>query len=97
MEEKYIQLLTETDARSRSNGHRLDRLEELADAIHQQGKTLAVICGQLKTQGETLEKQGKRLEQLERKPTDLWDKVIAASISAVVGGLIGAAFAAMAL
>ena len=97
VEPEYIKQLAEVDARSKSNTHRLDRLEELTDAIHQQGETLAVICNQLQTQGETLKKQGDRLEAVEKKPGDLWDKVIAAAISAIVGGVIGAVIAALAI
>ena len=95
MEQDYLERLCSAEERGKSNTHRLDRLEALAEELHAQGQSLAVMCSQLETQGETLTTLTRRVSDLEQKPGERWDKVIGAIIGAVVGVVIGMIFAGM--
>lgn len=89
METEYLQRLCNAEERGKSNSHRLDDLERLADAIHTQGQQLAVMCAQLQQQGSTLTELTNRVASLEQRPAKRWDAVVAAIIAAVVGLAVG--------
>ena len=93
VEEKYIEMLTDIDNRAKSNTHRLDRLEVLAEEIHAQGKTLAVMCTQLETQGKTLTTLTDRVSALEKRPGAMWDKLIGGIVGAIASGIVAAVLA----
>ena len=48
--------ITRVEERAKSNTHRLDKLEKLADEIHELGINIASMCEQLRQQGESLKK-----------------------------------------
>lgn len=50
--------ITRVEERAKSNTHRLDKLEKLADEIHELGINIASMCEQLRQQGESLKKAG---------------------------------------
>ena len=81
--------LAAAEQRAKSNSHRLDRLESLAEELHRQGESIAVMCAQLQNQGETLKAQNERLKDLEDTPRHRWESVITSFITGAVGILIG--------
>lgn len=68
---------------------RVDELKTLSEAIHNQGESLAVMCEQLKQQGETLKAQDTRLAALENTPKKRWESIVSAIISGVIGIIVG--------
>ena len=90
--------LTETDARSRSNMHRIDLVEKKVDdlgrlttameivAMEQKHQTAAI--GEIKDNVESL---GTKVEALEKKPAKRWETVVEKILIAAVGAI--AAFA----
>ena len=89
--------ITRVEERAKSNTHRLDKLEKLADEIHELGINIASMCEQLRQQGESLKKQDARLERLEAKPVKRWEAVANKVISAGVGALLAYAVIALTL
>jgi uncharacterized protein YoxC len=69
--------------------HRLSELEETVKKI--QDLTVAVheMSISISTMTKELTKQGERLEKIESKPAQSWDKLVWIIISAVSSGLIG--------
>ena len=51
------------------------------------------MCEQLKTQGDTLKEQNKRLTDLEDAPRNRWENIIAAITTGIVGIVLGLLFA----
>lgn len=92
---EIVERMTAVEQRARSNSHRLDGLEALAEAIHHQGESIAVMCVQLEAQGETLKTQNTRLKELEDAPRHRWESVVTAVITGVVGVMLGLLFAGL--
>jgi hypothetical protein len=90
---EIVQRVTAVEQRARSNSHRLDGLEALAEAIHHQGESIAVMCAQLEAQGETLKTQNERLKDLEDAPRHRWESIVTAIITGAAGMVIGLLFA----
>ena len=90
--EEIIRELTETDARSKSNTKRLDRLLE-----EQQEMALAVkeLATNMKHMLEEQKKQGARLENLEKAPIDESIYMRRVIKSCIVTGIIGAILSAV--
>lgn len=77
------------DAENERQNHRLSELEETVKKI--QDLTVAVheMSVSISTMTKELTKQGERLEKIESKPGQSWDKLVWIIISAVSSGLIG--------
>lgn len=90
---EFTERLAAAEQRAKSNSHRLDRLESLAEAIHHQGESIAVMCTQLEAQGETLKTLNERLKDLEDAPRHRWESVVTGLITGIVGIVAGLLFA----
>ncbi len=81
--------LTEVDARSKSNMHRIDELVETSKALN----TLAISVEKIAVQQENLAKSynglTKDVEEIKSKPSKRWDTIIAALITALIGWAVG--------
>lgn len=79
----------ENEQRSKSNGHRLDRLEE---RVNEQEKLVTAICGLQKDMEHTKSDVSTiktNVDKLLEKPAKRWDGVVTALISVLVGALLG--------
>lgn len=84
MEPEYIKTIAENEARSKSNTHRLDGVDKELRELRKQSEQLAVMCSSLQQQGETIKKIDRRLETLENKPANLWEKVVSTALTVLV-------------
>lgn len=93
--------LAETEARSKSNTHRIDRLEENTDAINRLATSVEVMVREQKHQTETIKEVksdlstlSEKVDTIEQKPAKRWDgivdKIITAAAGAVITALVGA-------
>lgn len=74
------------DEEHRQN-RRLDKLEETLKALSDLTLTVGKMAVSLETMAKELEKQGRRLEEIEKTPAGRWNTLI----SAVIGALVAAA------
>lgn len=89
--------LAETEARSKSNTKRLDRLEESTDAINRLATSVEVMAAEQKHQTKAISEvkddvsalSGK-VDTIERKPAKRWDGLVDKVIYGVVGALVTA-------
>lgn len=95
MNEEQIRMLTEVDQRSRSNTHRLDKLEGTTEALYKLAASVEVMGTNLKTMDATLQKLDKKVEEQEAKPGKRWDDLVKTVIGIAVGALLALAFAHM--
>ena len=80
---------------SRQN-HRLSELEQTVKEINRLTVSVEKMAQSMARMTQELEKQGTRLEQIEKEPADKWKNavwivisaVIAAGVGALLGGLI---------
>lgn len=94
--------MTEVEQRSKSNKHRLDKLEKDHDVLHSMAASLEVMANEQKHQTQTITDvktdvgrlEGK-VDVLEGKPAKRWDDatktIIATVIAAVVSFFLGRA------
>lgn len=80
--------LTENEARSKSNSHRLDKVEALAGAIHEQNVALAELVAELRYTNKAVADHESRLDCIEQSPLKNASKVKTTVISSIVSGII---------
>lgn len=91
--EEIAAAISDVNNRSKSNTHRLDKLEQRQDNLD---KLVTAVAGMQKdlehTQGDVKEIKGDVKAMMET-PKKRWDTVITVVITAVVSAIVGAALA----
>lgn len=85
--------LTETEARSKSNTKRLDKLEESTESLNRLATSMEVMVEKQAHVAETVDKLDGKVTALETKPAKradaLIDKIVWAVLAAVVSFILG--------
>lgn len=96
MEENYMKTLIETESRSKSNTHRIDKMEENQKILLEMSSNIKVIAEQNKAQNEKInciESDVKELKETPKKRYDLIiTTIITVIITAVLTSLVGTYF-----
>lgn len=102
-QEEMAVRLVETEARSKSNTHRLDKMEEEFEALNKLATAMEVMANEQKHIAETitamednLDTLKKEVKTIEEKPAKRWDGMVdkflyglaGALATALAGGLI---------
>jgi len=94
--------LAEVDARSKSNTHRLDEMDEKIDTLNRLATAVEVMATEQKHQTETMTEiktdvtaLGKKVDAIEKKPGKRWDGLVDKFLCGLVGALAAALFAGM--
>ena len=89
--------LTEVESRSKSNTHRIDKLERVTEEIHTMSNTMIQLVEEVKHTNETVssldqkvEKMDSRVDDMERAPGKEWSNAKRTVFNTIVSGLIGA-------
>ena len=97
--------LTKVEERSKSNTHRLDKLEPIVEEIHTMSNTLVELVQEVKHTNETVtnldakvDRMDSRVDEMEQEPvkdfkklkSTVADRVISAIVGFLIGGLIWA-------
>lgn len=90
MDEKYVQMIIENNQSCKSAHHRLDKLESDIGEIRELTIAVKEIAMETKANREDVNKMNERLENIEKKPANNWDKVVTTSIGTIVGAIVGA-------
>ncbi len=93
MDLEHEKRLTEVEQRSKSNTHRLDKLEPIVNEIHTISRTMVEMTTELKHTNNTIEKMSEKVESLENEPAKRWKDSTKAIFNAFLGAL-GSAIAA---
>ena len=88
--------LTETEARSKSNTHRLDKLEPIVDEIHTMSNTMVQLVQEVKHTNEAVgnidakvERIDTRVDEMERAPGKEWNNVKRTVLNTLLGAVVG--------
>ena len=84
--------LIETEQRSKSNSHRIDKLEEKIEDISGIVTALQVMNTRMDTMDGEIKEVRKDIKELVDKPAKRWEAIVGAVIGAVVAGLIAFVF-----
>lgn len=94
-QEELAVKLAETDARSRSNTHRLEAVEHNSEALHELATSVKVMAGELKRQGTAVEEikddvtaLGRKVDGIEKKPGKRWEGLVDKVLWAVAGAVV---------
>lgn len=89
--------LAETESRSKSNTHRIDRLEKSADALNRLATSIEVMATEQGHQTEAIKgveadlvTLSDKVDTLEQKPAKRWDGLVDKVIYGIVGALVTA-------
>ena len=89
----YVKKLVEVEARSKSNTHRIDKLEELTNTIQSLAITMNSTVNEIKYMREDVSNLDNRLGKIESEPINKFNKykdvVITSTLTSLVGLLVG--------
>ena len=97
MDLEHERRLTQVEQRSKSNTHRLEKLEESTEAINRLATSMEVMVSKQEQVAETVEKLGGKVTALEQKPVKRVDSLVDKIIWAVCGAVITFLLARMGL
>ena len=92
MNEEQIRTLTEVDQRSKSNTHRLDKLEQNYEALNRLTVSVETMGVKLGNLDKTMQKLDARMEEQEAKPAKRWDGLVTTLIGVLVGAVMAVVF-----
>lgn len=90
MDEKYMQMIIENKDNCKSAHHRIDKMENEISEIKELTIAVKEIAMETKANREDVNKMNERLENIEKKPANNWDKIVTTSIGTIVGAIVGA-------
>lgn len=77
-----------TDDRSIRNEGRIKKLEEAHEVLHQLATSVAVMAEKMDTMSKSVSAITAKVEEIENKPAERWDKLISTIIGALAGAFI---------
>ena len=88
--------MTEVEQRSKSNSHRLDKVEHIAGEIHTMSNTMVQLVEEMKHTNEAVsnidkkvDRMDSRVDEMEKSPAKRFDNVKNKIIDTALGILVG--------
>ena len=85
--------IAEIEARSKSNTHRIDDLEEDNRALHTLATSVEVLATKQDIIESTVQEIKTDVKELKAVPGSKWEALVKAVVTAIVGALVGFALA----
>lgn len=85
--------IAEIEARSKSNTHRINDLEEDNRALHALATSVEVLATKQDTIESTVQEIKTDVKELKAVPGSKWEALVKAVVTAIVGALVGFALA----
>lgn len=85
--------IAEIEARSKSNTHRINDLEEDNRALHTLATSVEVLATKQDTIESTVQEIKTDVKELKAVPGSKWEALVKAVVTAIVGALVGFALA----
>lgn len=89
MDLEHERRLTEVEERSKSNSHRLDKLEESTEAINRLATSMEIMAERQEQTVETIDKLDRKVTALEEKPARRWDGLVDKIVWAIAAAFVG--------
>lgn len=77
-----------TEDRSLRNEGRIKKLEAEQEVLRDLATSVAVMAEQLKTMNNNVDSLTKKVDEIESKPADRWDKLVNTLVGALAGAFI---------
>lgn len=95
MQEEMAVKLTEVDARSKSNTHRLDDMDNKVDTLQRLTTAVEVMAAEQRNQSKTMAEiktdvtaLGSKVDAIENKPARRWEALVEKALLAVAAAVI---------
>ena len=95
--EELIALTHDNEQRSKSNAHRIDKLEEQQKQLSDLVSAVAVLAEKQSQIGDDVDDITREIKVLAEKPAKRWDGVVDKIISAIIAAIMGYALARIGL
>lgn len=95
--EELIALTHDNEQRSKSNTHRIDKLEEQQKQLSDLVSAVAVLAERQNQIGDDVNSIKREIKVLADKPAKRWDGVVDKIISAIIAAIMGYALARIGL
>lgn len=86
--EDIIRSLAETSARSKSNQHRLDRVEKRQNELGDLVASVSAIATEQTAMRDNITEIKTDIKEIKDKPAKRWDSVVDKALMTVLGGII---------
>lgn len=93
MDDGIQEKIVEIDQRSKSNTHRINDLEEDNRALHQLATSVEVLATKQETIEANVSEIKDDVKSLKAIPGGKWEALVKATVTAIVGALVGFALA----
>lgn len=97
MEREEIERLTKVEERTKSNSHRLDKLEPIVEEIHTMSTTMVQLVEEVKHTNDTVsnldkkvERMDSRVDVMERAPAENMKSYRLTAVTAIISTVAGA-------
>lgn len=88
-DKEFEQYCISSEKENNRQNHRLSELEETVKQIQDLTVSVHEISVSISAMAKELTKQGERLEKIEAKPAQSWDKLVWIIVSAICSGVLG--------
>ena len=95
--EELIALTHDNEQRSKSNTHRIDKLEEQQKQLSDLVSAVAVLAERQNQIGDDVDDIKREIKVLAEKPVKRWDGIVDKIISAIIAAIMGYALARIGL
>lgn len=95
--EELIALTHDNEQRSKSNTHRIDKLEEQQKQLSDLVSAVAVLAERQNQIGDDVNSIKRELKTLAEKPVKRWDGIVDKIISTIIAAIMGYALARIGL
>lgn len=97
MNDEQLKALVEADQRSRSNTHRLDKLEQQWEVLNKLAVSVEKMGINLATMDKTIQILNEKVEEQEAKPGKRWEAIVEKAIMLLVAAVAGYIFSKVGL
>lgn len=95
MNDEQLKTLVECEQRSKSNTHRLDKLEQQWEVLNKLAVSVEKMGINIATMDKTIQKLDAKVEEQEAKPGKRWEAVVEKIIMLFVAAVAGYVFSQM--
>ena len=88
-DKEFEQYCNAAEKENNRQNHRISDLEETVKQIQDLTVSVHEISVSISAMAKELTKQGERLEKIEAKPAQSWDKLVWIIVSAICSGVLG--------
>lgn len=93
---EFERRLTEVTERSKSNTHRLDKLEPIVEEIHTMSQTMVKLVEEVKHTNDTVcaldakvDRMDSRVDDMEKAPVKEWSNTKRTVFNTILGAIVG--------